>query len=193
MASNEYGSLFYNVDAIVAAQLESDGGYATPATVLAENTVEIEVNHDTDSNMSKGRRREMISVITHGTGKISQGVFDLPTLAQMTNSSESESGSTPNQTTNFDIDGGEDLPEFGLIFRLKSKQSAGGRFGMARCKLTKLPLFSVEQNQIVVPELEFEFWSQSDTVAKMLWIQIDETATALPTDSSGMDSFFGVS
>lgn len=189
----DYGSLFYVVDAIAIAKLESDGGYATPTVVTAENTIEIETNNDTDSNMSKGRRRQMISVITHGTGKMTQGVFDLPAIAQMTHASESETGSTPNRVTNFDVEFGDDLPEFGIIARLKSKQGAGGRFGMARCQLTKLPLFKVEQNKIVVPELEFDFWSQSDTVAKGLWINVDETLTALPADSSAFDTFFGVS
>lgn len=186
----DYGQLIYLVDAIVVSQIESDGGYATPTVLIAENKVEISVESDTDSFMSKGRRRDMISVPTHGTMKIDQGEFDLPTLAQMTNSSESESGTTPNRVTDFAMSFGEDKPEFSVIFRVKGKNGAGGRFGTARTKLTKIPLFTVEQNKIVVPSLEMEFWSKSDTNAQGLWIKLDETLTALPTDDTGMDTFF---
>ena len=185
-----YGQLIYLVDAVSAAKIESDGGYATPSVMIAENKVEIATESDTDSFKSKGRRRDMISVVTHGTMKIEQGEFDLAVLAQMTNSSESESGSTPNATTAFHINFGEDLPEFGLAFRTVSKNGAGGRFGVARAKLTKIPLFTVEQNKIVVPSLEIEFWSKSDTNAQGLWIHLDETLTALPVDASAFDTFF---
>jgi len=186
----DYGQFIYLVNAISAAKIESDGGYAAPSVMIAENKVELGTEADTDSFMSKGRRRDMISVPTHGTITIEQGEFDLAVLAQMTNSSESESGTTPNQTTAFHVSFGVDLPEFGLAFRTVSKNGAGGRFGVARAKLTKIPFFTVEQNKIIIPSLEIEFWSKSDTNAQGLWIHLDETITALPNNSSAFDTFF---
>ncbi len=185
-----YGDVIYNITAMYVAALQADNTYGTPALVEYGQEFPIDYEADNDDLSGYGMTVELLSVIRKGTATFKNGSFNIASKTIITGTSESTSGTTPNQigTTDFQA-GGAGLPYFGLV--VAGASTLGNIVaGYPKCKLETIPKFNIMENKFVIGEAKIGMIAPSTTIRKFQRIKRYETITAPPSDASGFDTFF---
>lgn len=166
----------------VAALDVSNWTYGTPVSLEYGQSLGFEPQHDTDQLKAYGKIVQMLSVLTHITGTLSQGLIDYPAYAVMVGQSQTSSGTPPNVHKILDaVAGGSGMPYFGLVGKLATLQNGDLHIGFPMCKLEKMPGFTVEQNKFVLPSTNIVMVTPA-TASKPFRMKTHETATSVYTN-----------
>lgn len=179
--AREMGEIVFTLQQIMIAPLNIiTGAYSTAVTLPEPQTMEITFEADTDQIKAQGYLQHLLSVITHGTFKLSQAGIPFDALEVLTGATRDDSGSTPNaiKAMRFGA-GGSGLPYFGAVGRLVGEQSDDTWLGLPACKLDMIPGWKAEQNKFVIGESSGKFIANS--AGLLCQVLSHETATAITT------------
>lgn len=188
-------TISYSIDSMDVAALDiTANSYGTPASMLWVQGFEPDSQIADDDLMNRGALERSLSVLTHYEGTIMGAGLQAAILAILQGSSNSLSGTTPNQVRLIDINGGTNAPYWGCIAHLPIDQSGVLLWGFAMCQLSNRLSGSMEQNQFVVPELEFRALryrnTDGTTTLPIAKLKVYETDPGAITD---FDAWFGMS
>ncbi len=186
----EYGEVAFTLMDIKVAALASDNTYGTPVSLGYGQSLEFSAQADSDMIKAYGMGVELLRVITHATGTLSQGQLDFAGYAILIGNGfdKNDFGTTPAQYSQVDIQvGGSGLPYFGLVGKLAGVVGADLHVGFSKSMLDTMPSFTVEQNKFVLPSAAMTMITPDVTNRLLLSYETHETAEAITSD---FDTFF---
>jgi hypothetical protein len=187
----EYGEVSFTLLDIKAAALGSDNTYGTPVSLGYGQSLEFSPQADSDMIKAYGMGVELLRVITHATGTLSQGQLDFAGYAVLIGSGgfvKNDFGTTPTQYSQVDVKVGDSgLPYFGLIGKLAGVNGADLHLGFSKCMLDTIPGFTVEQNKFILPSCAMSMITPDVTNRMLLSYDTHETAQDITDD---FDTFF---
>lgn len=178
----DYGQVGFTLIDIKIAPYNLDGTYGTAVSLQYGQKLGFKPVATNDMLTAYGMGVELLSVVTHGEGTLTQGLIDLPAYAVLIGGTSTESGSTPNRERTLDYTvGGQGLPYFGLIGKLAGVNNSDLHLGFRKCMLDSIPGFDMEQNKFILPETGMKMITPDVATRKLLRLRTHETAAAVPT------------
>lgn len=184
----EFASIGYNLVQIKIAALDTaDYTFGTPVELEYGQELGFEAAADNQELKAYGLTVQLLSVITHFTGTLSQGLIDVNAYSILVGEASVDSGSPVTQSTLDYLVGGAGLPYFGLIGRLASVGGADIHLGFPMCKLDRVPNFQIRQNEFIMPSSGIKMIAPDTTTRKAARLRRHVTTTAITAD---FDAFF---
>jgi hypothetical protein len=177
MPPRSYGEVVFSLKKLqIASYNILTDVMGTPVDLPEAQKLEFAFIADNDQIKAEGALTHLLSVITHGTFKMSNAGLSFEALAAITGASNASSGTTPTRSRKFrTAAGGDGLPYFTIAGKMSAEGGADFHVGLAVCKLDTMPSWTFEQNKFVLSEMAGKCIQRSG--GKVVYIDAHETAT----------------
>lgn len=170
--------------------------FGTPAALALGQAVEISFDADTDTLKGYGRAVALLTVITGAKIKIKMGGVDFSVLSTLSGITNTNSGTTPNQTRKNVLGaGGRGLPYFSCLGRMATDEGGSMIVGLMACMLDSFPNFTMDG--------ETNKFNMSETDGRAMPVDISSSAViavgreyesaadwVAPVSAAGVYAFF---
>lgn len=189
MPLSHFSKVFAVTDAKVAKVTADNAGsattYATSVDVPGVKTVEISGTIDGKELRGDNVLLDKDAVLREVSASVEHAKLSLDALAVFLGGSVVDAGTTPSQTSTYDIVGGSTAPSKPVPFRLEglsvSADTIGGavKFTLHKCVLDSMPDMGLAEEDYRTSSFDIQAMPVNGTGNKWLSIVFQETATAL--------------
>lgn len=194
MSTPQHGELAYTVQQAFVASLDPVSNvYGTPAIIGYVKDGEISSEVDSDTILAQGATREILTVHTGDSIKLSEAWCSDAATDILTGEVTTESGGAGNLVSErIRAGAGGGLPYIGLVLLVSATAGSFFVFGAPKCKLTSKPAFKFEQNKFRTGEIELAVATATATVNKISRTVRYQHVSDLPdfSDQAAFQSFF---